>query len=53
MNPDKLKKAAGTLAKIIIWSLVIITFTTVLYYWKGLDKLQDPEGYEPYYYEST
>jgi hypothetical protein len=52
MNPDKFKKASNLLAKIIIWSLVIIMFTTVLYYWKGLGRLQDPEGYEAYYYES-
>ena len=53
MNPDKLKRAANLMTKIIIWSIVIIAFTTVIYYWKGLDKLPDPEQYEPSYYMSV
>ena len=51
MSHGNSKKASGILMKILIGSMAAMVLATGIYYWKGLDKLQNPEPILGPYYE--
>jgi len=53
MNHKERRNAAKLLAKIIVISLIVIFVATGIYYWKGLEKLQNPDFPGAYYYQSV